>query len=68
MKATNEEKNLCIDWFKDRNIVAELDDTGDVYIEIEIDGAHNTLLLHDAEVRFRAQLAEEDELYPEENE
>lgn len=66
MKATEEQKNLCIDWFKERDIIAKLDDTGSVYIETEIDGVYDTLILHDAEVKHRATLQEENELYPEE--
>lgn len=68
MEATNEEKNLCIDWFKDRDIVAKLDDTGSVYIETEFEGVYDTLILHDAEVKYRAEIQEENECYPEEQE
>lgn len=68
MKPTEEENSLCIDWFKERDIIAKLDDAGIVYIEIEIDGSYDTLVLHDCEVKHRARLQEEDEYYPEENE
>ena len=68
MKATEEERSLCIDWFKERDIIAKLDDSGVVYIETEIDGVYDTLCLHDSEVKHRARIQEENEFYPEEDE
>jgi hypothetical protein len=54
-KATLEEKNLCIEWFKERGEVATMDDAENVFIECEIDGTNDTLVLHDTEIRFRAE-------------
>lgn len=54
-KATLEEKNNCIEWFKSRGKVATMDDAENVFIELEIDGNNDTLVLHDSEVRFRAE-------------